>query len=169
MFPIILDTNHARFILAGSGPAAKKRLSQLRGINADVKLFENSLPTAEDIKNVHIVYAADLSPKDSKKLATMCRKLNVLVNIEDVIPLCDFHTPSIVRQGSLLFSISTGGKSPGLARALRKHLSRLFGPEWKERLDLLAEKRGVWRADGNDMKTVAGKTDTLIEEKGWLK
>ena len=42
-------------------------------------------------------------------MAARCRALGRLVNVEDVKPLCDFHTPSQVRRGDLLLSISTGG------------------------------------------------------------
>ncbi len=70
----------------------------------------------------------------------------MLVNVEDVLPLCDFHVPAIVRQGDLLLTASTGGTAPGLARALREHLAESFGPEWRERLADLAQERARFAA-----------------------
>ncbi len=58
----------------------------------------------------------------------------MLVNVEDVLPLCDFHVPAVVRRGDLLLTASTGGAAPGLARALREWLAQNFGPEWTDRL-----------------------------------
>lgn len=168
MFPIILDPQHVNFILVGEGTLASKRLVQLRDSGVEVKHFTSFLPSDHDLRAAHIVYIVDLPEDEAEKLARRCRELGVLVNVEDVIPLCDFHTPSIVKSGDLLLSISTRGKSPGLARRLRKHLSQSFGDEWGARLDLLAEKRQGWRAQGLGLKDVAQKTDEFIDEQEWL-
>ena len=74
--------------------------------------------------------------------------LGVLVNVEDVLPLCDFHVPAIVRRGDLLLTASTGGQAPGLARPLRESLAEQFGPEWTGRLKDLGLARAKWRAAG---------------------
>jgi len=60
----------------------------------------------------------------------MARNAGALVNIEDAKPLCDFHVPSLVRRGDLVMTVSTAGRSPGLARRLRRHLEKLFGDEF---------------------------------------
>ncbi len=62
------------------------------------------------------------------------RALGVLVNVEDVLPLCGFHVPAVVRRGDLLLTASAGGQVPGLARALRESLADQFGPEWTDRV-----------------------------------
>src|SRR5262245_15988747 len=38
-----------------------------------------------------------------------------LVNIMDVVPQCNFHAASVVRQGQLTIAIGTGGAAPALA------------------------------------------------------
>ena len=55
-----------------------------------------------------------------------------LVNIMDVIPQCNFHAASLVRQGQLTISIGTGGAAPALAATLRKRFEKEFGPEYAE-------------------------------------
>jgi siroheme synthase-like protein len=65
----------------------------------------------------------------------------VLANVMDDIPHCDFAAPALVRRGDLAIAISTGGRSPALARRLREELSRQFDPRWKELVDLLGEVR----------------------------
>lgn len=186
MFPIILDPKHIRFVLVGNEFAAQKRLAQLQKAGAKhIKIFSPApchcmaetsgsariprLPKRSELKNAHIVYIIELDKKVEEKLAAQCRKMCVIVNVEDVIPLCDFHTPSQVRSGDLLLTISTKGKSPGLARRLRKYLSATFGtPQWGERLDILAEKRQKWRSQGLMLKQVSRKTDEFIDAQGWL-
>ncbi|HBR68531.1 MAG TPA: siroheme synthase, partial [Rhodospirillaceae bacterium] len=129
MFPIVLDTKTIHFILIGNGPLIEKRRAQLAEYGAvHLKLF-HSMPEIEELKKAHIVYVADLPLPQAEEIAAACRDLGVLVNVEDVMHLCDFHTPSVIRRGDLLLSVSTGGKSPGLAKRLREYLSHLFGPE----------------------------------------
>ena len=74
--------------------------------------------------------AVGVSVDLARELAARARRLKVLVNVEDVLPLCDFHVPAIVRRGELLLTASTGGQVPGLARRLREALAEQFGPEW---------------------------------------
>jgi siroheme synthase-like protein len=65
----------------------------------------------------------------------------VLVNVMDDVPHCDFAAPALVKRGDLAIAISTGGRSPALARRLREQLSEQFDPRWAELLDLLGEVR----------------------------
>jgi siroheme synthase-like protein len=58
-----------------------------------------------------------------------------LVNVIDVIPQCNFHAVSIVRQGQLTIAIGTGGAAPALAATLRKKFEKGFGPEYAEFLE----------------------------------
>ena len=53
-----------------------------------------------------------------------------------------------VRRGDLLLTVSTGGRSPGLASWTRTRLEAEFGPEWATLLDLLADARDELRATG---------------------
>ncbi len=93
----------------------------------------------------------------------------MLVNVEDVLPLCDFHVPAIVRRGELLLTASTGGAVPGLARRLREWLAEEFGPEWTERLKELGRgPRPLAFGQGLSPHEVSRKVRDLIARKGWL-
>jgi precorrin-2 dehydrogenase/sirohydrochlorin ferrochelatase len=91
----------------------------------------------------------------------------VIVNVEDVPSLCDFHVPAQVRRGDLLLTVSTGGRAPGVSRVLREDLQRRFGPEWADRLDEVAALRAQWRAEGMSPKLVSQHTQALLSERGW--
>jgi siroheme synthase-like protein len=66
---------------------------------------------------------------------------HVLVNVMDDNPHCHFAAPAIVRRGDLVIAISTGGRSPALARRLREELEERYGPRWKDLVDVIGEVR----------------------------
>lgn len=78
------------------------------------------------------------------------------MNVVDTPEACDFIAPAVLRRGSLHIAISTGGKSPLLAKRLREGLEALIGPEYGELTDVLGAMRAavrhreepseVWRA-----------------------
>jgi precorrin-2 dehydrogenase len=185
MLPVVLDVAEARIVLAGQGQAAVRRLRYLDeggagnlaifspGADSDLRAAAGDrlltgLPTAADIRGVRLVFVAGLDRETSEGIASAARTAGALVNVEDVIDLCDFHTPALVRRGDLVVSISTGGKSPGLARMFRAYLDEMIAPEWESRLDLLARERAKWYADGLAVPEVSKRTHDLIERNGWL-
>jgi precorrin-2 dehydrogenase/sirohydrochlorin ferrochelatase len=185
MLPVILDTTDLTIAIIGSGPQARRRLqmvdaagasfvrvfaenaeAQMRDLAGD-RLVEN-WPDAEDLAAVHLVYMANIDAGLQETLTAQARACKTLVNVEDVKPLCDFHVPALVRRGDLLLTVSTGGKSPGLARGLKAKLEDAFPETWAARLDILAEQREKWRAEGADFSELIERTNKLIEAEGWL-
>jgi len=54
---------------------------------------------------------------------------------------CSFIVPAVVRRGDLTISVSTGGKSPALARKLRQELEQQYGNEYAILLQYLGRAR----------------------------
>jgi precorrin-2 dehydrogenase/sirohydrochlorin ferrochelatase len=65
----------------------------------------------------------------------------MLCNVVDVTHLCNFILPSIMRQGDLSISVSTGGASPALARKIRLDIEDRYGGEYGVALELLGSLR----------------------------
>ena len=168
MIPIMLDPDRVTVAVVGEGPAAERRVQQLREGGVEAPEIFAAAPASEVLAGFQVVYVAGLEPSEAERIARVVRDAGNLVNVEDVRDLCDFHVPGTVRRGDLLLTAATGGKSPGLARALRRHLEAEFGPEWAERLDELTAARQGWLNEGADMKTVAERTDEMIKRNGWL-
>lgn len=184
MIPLALDPARVVIALAGNGPLAVRRLTQLREGGADPQVFSpepdgefaalagdrlvRALPDAADLDKVGVLYVMGLGTEAETALAELARQRRVLVNVEDVIPLCDFHSPSVVRRGDLVMTVSTGGRSPTLASLLRQRLEALFPAEWAERLHTIADLRNRRRAEGASMSDVARETRELIDREGWL-
>ena len=184
MIPLMLDPAKLRIALVGTGPLALRRLELLRAGGAVPTVFapggdgalaalagdgyQPRMPDAADLAGVHVLFAAGLPDEAGETLAAEARALGILVNVEDVIPLCDFHVPSIVRRGDLLMTVSTGGRSPGLSRLLRLALERLFPTVWATRLDRAADLRERMRAEGADGAAINRAVERLAAEEGWL-
>jgi precorrin-2 dehydrogenase/sirohydrochlorin ferrochelatase len=167
MLPLVLNPVHLKAGLAGRGEARDRRAALLADAGVEARLLPDAV-TDEQLKSLQLLFVAGLAEGEARDLAGRARAAGVLVNVEDVIPLCDFHVPAIVRRGELLLTASTGGQVPGLARALRESLAEKFGPEWTQRLKELGVARAKWRAQGLSPHEVSQQVRDLIERMGWL-
>jgi len=169
MLPIVLSPTAVRIGVAGRGDGLKRRLVLLEEAGAEkVVVLDQSTPTGDQLSQLSVLFVAGLDSDQSREFAAAARAAHVLVNVEDQPDLCDFHVPASLRRGDLLFTVSTGGQSPGLSRLLREELERRFGPEWSERTDEIARWRSDWRAAGIDPGSVSERTRDLVKSRGWL-
>lgn len=73
---------------------------------------------------------------------------NLLVNVADVPKWCNFILPATVRRGDLTISVSTAGKSPALAKQLRKNLEKEYTDDYDLLLQVLGRLRPIVLALG---------------------
>jgi precorrin-2 dehydrogenase/sirohydrochlorin ferrochelatase len=168
MLPIILDGSNLSIGVVGAGDGLARRLATLAAAGiTDPVIFAETLPDAEQIARLHLLFIAGLDETRSRELAGAAHLAGVIVNVEDLPAICDFHVPAQVRRGDLLLTVSTGGRAPGLSHALREGLQQRFGPEWAGRLDEIAQLRAEWKAQGLNPKVVSERTQALLAERGW--
>jgi siroheme synthase-like protein len=79
-------------------------------------------------------------------VAALARRARVLVNVVDRPERCDFIVPSVLQRGELQIAVSTGGRSPALAREIRRRLESLFGPEYAALVARAGQARRAARA-----------------------
>jgi precorrin-2 dehydrogenase / sirohydrochlorin ferrochelatase len=172
MIPLALNPNSVRIGLAGAGAAADRRLAALRAAGANPVVFspEAELPVQSDaaLAELHVLYITGLDAAQYVPLAGAARAAGVLVNVEDVPELCDFHAVAEIRRGDLLLTVSTGGAAPGLAGVIRRALEALFPPIWAARVAEVAALRQGWRAEGIPMAEAAKRIGSLVRERCWL-
>lgn len=168
MLPISLDPKVIRVGLAGAGEGLERKRALLAQAGVNPTAVSTGLALRVDLTGLHVLFVAGLDAVSSAAIAREARAAGILVNVEDQPELCDFHVPALVRRGELLLTVSTGGKSPGLSRALREELERLFGPEWDERLDEIGRLRESWRLQGIGPEGVARRTRDHLATRGWL-
>lgn len=186
MVPVIIDPARVRIALAGGGPQALRRLRLLETHGAAVvavfapqadpklqaaagALLRPYWPGPDELRDIHVLYASDIAEEIQAQIARAAREAKTLINIEDQTRYCDFHAPATVRRGPLLFTVSTGGAAPGLARRLAQNLSESFGPDWEEHVAQLAAQRAAWRQAGMRGRALADASDRFISDKGWLR
>ena len=187
MFPIVLDLSILPVILAGNGPQALRRLTLLDQDRAGLvtvhaptpsealasaagKRLVRRWPTPPEVASAKLLLIADgIEPGAVSDLVGVARAAGTLVNVEDRPEFSDFHSPAMVRRGDLLVTVSTGGRSPALARRLGRFLAEVFGPEWQGRLEELAALRAQWREAGADPTTVGEWTEDWVERHGRLR
>lgn len=164
MLPIVITPNIARIGLAGEGEGLQRRLAILQAAGA----VPITVTPGGSLDGLSVLFVAGLDRAASESLALRARRQGILVNVEDVPEFCDFNVPAIVRRGDLLLTVSTRGRSPGLARRVREWLQERFGGEWEARLVELGSARDRWRAEGARAGEIGERTRRLIDEKGWL-
>ena len=167
MLPLVLNPLTLKVGLAGRGPERDRRAALLAEAGVEARILPETV-SDEVLGALQVLFVAGLPEGEARELAARARAKNVLVNVEDVLPLCDFHVPALVRRGDMLLTASTGGQVPGLARALRESLADQFGPEWTERLKELGMARAKWRSEGLSPREVSHTVRALIARMGWL-
>jgi precorrin-2 dehydrogenase/sirohydrochlorin ferrochelatase len=86
----------------------------------------------------------------------------MLVNIVDDPDKCNFILPSLAQRGDLSIAVSTGGKSPALARKIREDLQRQYGPEYISLLAIMGLLRKKILAQGNASEANKAVFETLV-------
>jgi precorrin-2 dehydrogenase/sirohydrochlorin ferrochelatase len=167
MLPLVFNPHGVKVGLAGQGEALARRAAFLAEAGVEARLLAADASEAV-LEPLQLLFVAGLPEGEARQLVGRARALGLLVNVEDVLPLCDFHVPAIVRRGELLITASTGGTVPGLARRLREWLGQVFGPEWSGHLADLSAARAGWRSAGFSPAEVSQKVRDLIDERGWL-
>jgi len=94
-----------------------------------------------DLAEAFLVIGATDDTDTNERVWQEAVERGLLVNIVDDLARCNFIVPSLVRRGDLCLAISTGGKSPALAKRLRERLEAEFGPEYAEFVALLGDLR----------------------------
>lgn len=101
-----------------------------------------------DVDGQRLVISATDSSEVNRAVYLDCEAAGVWVCGADDPDNCSFTLPSVVRRGTLVVTVSTGGRSPAVARWLRERLEARIGPEYEVLLDLVADQRAAVKAEG---------------------
>jgi precorrin-2 dehydrogenase / sirohydrochlorin ferrochelatase len=155
-YPVNLDMTNKRCVVVGGGDIAERKVERLLECGAQVTVVSKSLTPAlkarkktgqmdhidrdyEDqaLDGAFMVIGATDRKDVNERISKDAVARGLLVNIVDDPDRCNFILPSLVQQGDLSIAISTGGKSPALAKKLRKELEKQYGPEYQTLLVIM--------------------------------
>jgi precorrin-2 dehydrogenase/sirohydrochlorin ferrochelatase len=159
-FPVHLDIHGRNCLVVGGGSVGTRKIITLLRCGANVtvispvvserlrklaesdsiKLKERSY-RSQDLEDMFLVIGATDDENLNRKISDDAERLNTLCNIADRPEICNFILPAIVQRDDLVITISTSGKSPALAKKLRKTLENHFGEEYGDFLRLMGAIR----------------------------
>ncbi len=99
------------------------------------------------LQDKHLVIAATDNPAVNRAVYRDCRNRNLLVNVADNPPLCDFYMGGIVTKGHLKVAISTNGQSPTTAKRLREFFEDILPDDLSRLVENLHAYRQTLKAD----------------------
>lgn len=144
-YPVFVNIRGRRCLVFGGDHEGERKVRYLLDCGGDVTLFshdEDTLPAlAElasarqitweqrkyepgDIAGAWVVIVADTSSDEiNHAIEAESKERNVLCNVMDVTPLCNFIAPAIIHRQDVTVAVSTAGSSPALARRLRERMN----------------------------------------------
>jgi len=148
-FAAFLDLRGRRCLVVGGGAVGERKVQDLLRSGAHVTVVSPRLTPdlaalarvglithrprpfrRADVRGARLVIAATGAPGVDAAVAAEARRRRALVNVVDRPAECDVILPSVLRRGPLQIAVSTGGRSPALAREIRRRLERVVGPEY---------------------------------------
>lgn len=121
---------------------AKACCDEVRGLaeSGAVQLTERGYRST-DVDGRRLVIAATDDAAINARIHADCEARATWVNTVDAPELCSAIFPAIVDRGSVQVSVSTGGRSPTLARIVRGWIEARLPPRLGELADFVAERR----------------------------
>lgn len=166
-YPIFLDIEGKKCVVVGGGQVALRKVRALLDHGARIEVISPDLcpglgrmfkqgkvhavrrDYAEgDLAGAVIVVAATNDNDLNAKVAEEARAKGVLINAVDDPQHCDFIVPSHLRHGDVTIAISTGGRSPALARKIRTELEKDLAAKYAPLASLVGGVRSELKRRG---------------------
>jgi len=159
-FPAFLDLQGRSVVVIGGGRVAERKVLTLLACGARVTVISPRMTPKltylaraggirhysrswrpADFKEAILIMATTDDRKANAEIARRAHSNFRLVNIADDPARCNVIMPSVIKRGDLIIAVSTSGKSPSLARRIRRELDGSFGAEYGKFLRLLGAVR----------------------------
>ena len=159
-YPVHLNIENRHCLVVGGGGVGTRKVITLLDCGARVTVvslefsgklrelaasgnidLEQRSYRSEDLNGIFLVIGATNDMKLNRQISNDAEKFNTLCNIADRPEVCNFILPSIVRREDLVITISTSGKSPAMAKKLRRALENQYGEEYGKLLRLMGAIR----------------------------
>ena len=187
LFPVFLKLNQLHTVLVGAGNVGLEKLTAILNNSEEAKVTIIAETVLDEVYHLASKYPqitidqrsfidTDLIGANLVVVATGIESLNIyirelshqhnlLINVADKPPLCDFYLGSIVKKGDLKIAISTNGKSPTVAKRLKEVLNEGLPDELDTALQQMSQLRQTLSGDfASKVKRLNEVTSILVEE-----
>lgn len=187
LYPVFLKVTELNTLIVGGGNVALEKLTFLLKSSPEAKvqmvspmfrketielatkhgveMFEQNYD-ANFLENKHMVIATTDLEEVNKQVHKDCKERNILVNLADNPPYCDFYMGGIVTKGNVKVAISTNGKSPTMAKRLRQFFEDVIPDDINELAENLNEFRKTIKGDFEEKVEVLNEfTKGLVSKK----
>jgi len=126
----------------------RRRIDLLKTEIKDGEFFVKQLNPKPDLLAV-----ATSDHKLNAKLAQSGKELGLMVYVADNPAISDFILPAVSKIGDVRITVSTGGRSPAMAKTLRERIERLITPQDLLHIELQEYMRRVLKESIEEQKT----------------
>lgn len=187
LYPIFLKVSELNTLIVGGGNVGLEKLTFLLKSSPNAKVtivsqdFKQELIDLANLHQVelitdsydlkylqdkHIVIATTDNVEVNIQVYKDCKDRNILVNVADNPPYCDFYMGGIVTKGNVKLAISTNGKSPTTAKRLRQFFEEVLPEDINELVQNLNRFRKTIKGDFEEkVTTLNDLTKGLINDK----
>ena len=187
LYPIFLKVSELDTLIVGGGNVGLEKLTFLLKSSPNAKVtivskdFKKELLDLANHHQVELItdsYASKYLLDKHMVIATTdnvdvniqvykdCKSRNILVNVADNPPYCDFYMGGIVTKGNVKLAISTNGKSPTTAKRLRQFFEEVIPDDINDLVQNLNIFRKTIKGDFEEkVTTLNDLTKGLIEDK----
>ena len=144
-FPVFMNIRSQRCLVVGGGEVALRKIELLLKAGGDVMVVSPDLHPelqkhlaaseiqhqaknfeADDLQNSKLVISATDDAATNQQVSELAKNVGIPVNVVDAPELCSFIVPSIIDRSPVMVAVSSGGRSPVLARLLRTKLETMI-------------------------------------------
>jgi precorrin-2 dehydrogenase/sirohydrochlorin ferrochelatase len=159
-YPIQLDILNRPCVVVGGGAVGTRKTETLLACGARVTVVSVAAGqelrdwaaqgrvtlhlrafAPEDLDGAFLVIGATDDEDLNRRVSAEAERRGILCNIADRPDKCNFILPAVIARGDLVITVSTSGRSPAMAKHLRRTIGRQFGEEYAVLLRILGAAR----------------------------
>lgn len=169
--PLFTDLRNKCCLVVGGGAVALRKASLLQRAGARLRVVAPEVDSAlenvvnasggqvalrqyqqSDLDGVFLAIAATDDEPLNELVSQHCHSANIPVNVVDNPALCSFILPAIIDRSPLVIAVSSGGRSPVLARIIRAKLESSIPAAYGRLAKLVGDCRDAVKARFDDIE-----------------
>lgn len=157
-YPLFLNLKGRPVVVIGGGAVAERKIATLLKAGAAITVISPALTSRlvrwktekrinalrrpyrrGDLGRAALVFAATGRPAVNEAVAREAKRKRIPFNLADRTASDGFIVPAVFSSGGMTIAVSSGGKSPALAKQIRNYLKDRLSAEDRSWVDFLSE------------------------------